>query len=85
MTKQTKILLGFGLVAVAGYLFWKQQQPKAAVVVVNDTPSVPLPPPPPIFKDPLPSVEKVLVSATNTSNLSGGGTFFSNEPSKLNY
>jgi hypothetical protein len=29
MTKQTKMLVGVGLVGVAAYLLWKSQQPKA--------------------------------------------------------
>ena len=29
MTKQTKILIGLGVVGVAGYLYWKSQPKKA--------------------------------------------------------
>jgi hypothetical protein len=29
MTNQTKMLLGLGVVGVAGYLYWKSTQPKA--------------------------------------------------------
>lgn len=30
MSKQTKMFIGFGVLAIAGYLVWKQQKPTAS-------------------------------------------------------
>ena len=35
MTKNQQLLLGVGIVGVAGYLYWKSKQPKAAFASVN--------------------------------------------------
>lgn len=40
MNKQTKLFLGVGIVAVAGYLYWKSTQPKKAAFLA--TPNTPI-------------------------------------------